>query len=593
MTHGVMSSPTSCIPVVDLIIVGLYVVGTIFVGFLLSRRATRSTTEYFLSGRNLPWWLLGTSMVATTFAADTPLAVSGLVIKRGIAGNWYWWAIGLQAMLGTFLFAHLWRRSSVVTDTEFIELRYSGRGAAILRGFRAVYFSLIYNTIVMGWVNLAMAKILYESFRFPKLLSVGLCFLVTVIYTSLAGLWGVVVTDFLQFVVAVTGSILLAIISVIKAGGIPMILNKLAEIYTPQRAQAIVNFFPSDAALLPVGFFLIYIGLQWWTTGNTDGGGYFAQRMLAAKNEKHAWLGFFWGSVAHYCLRPWPWIIVGLVAAITYYTRDPQTGQLIDKLTGAAADPERGYVRAMIDFLPSGLLGVMLASFAAAYMSTIDTQLNWGASYLINDFYKRFLVKNKDEGHYVKASVFATILIALCGAGVTLLMSSIVGAWELLTAINAGIGVVYLLRWYWWRINAYSELAAMLTSFITAFILYTFTTIRFPVSLLYSIPLSLTAWIAVTFLTPPVDEEKLVAFYQKVRPGGPGWKPIMKKIAGAEKDVFPKERFYGFILGVIGLYSALFGIGKIILGNIYEGIFLLLVSIGSGYLIFQMKYTHT
>jgi len=586
------SSVRPIIPTIDLIIVAAYTISMMIIGFLLSRWATRSTTEYFLSGRNLPWWLLGTSMVATTFAADTPLAVSGLVIKRGIAGNWYWWAVGLQAMLGTFLFAHLWRRSSVLTDTEFIELRYSGRGAAVLRAFRAVYFSLIYNTIVMGWVNLAMAKILYESFHFSKLLSVGICFVITVIYTSLAGLWGVVITDFLQFVIAMISAILLAIISVTKAGGIPAILNKLAEIYTPQKAEGIISFFPTDAALLPVGFFLIYIGLQWWTTGNTDGGGYFAQRILSAKNEKQAWLGFFWGTVAHYCLRPWPWIIVGLVAGITYYARDPQTGQVIDKLTGAAADPERGYIRVMIDFLPSGLLGVMLASFVAAYMSTIDTQLNWGASYLINDFYRRFLVKDKDERHYVKASIFATLLIALCGAGMTLLMSSIVGAWELLTAINAGIGVVYLLRWYWWRINAYSELAAMLTSLATASVLYIFTKVRFPISLLYSVPISSAVWIAVTLLTPPVEEKKLITFYERVRPGGPGWKVIMNKIAGAEKDKFPKERLHGFILGVIGLYSALFGVGKLLFGNFYEGIFLLLISVGAGYLIFNIRHNN-
>jgi SSS family transporter len=570
------------IPIIDWVIVGLYIVGAIVIGMVLSKKATHDISSYFVSGRNLPWWLLGTSMVATTFAADTPLAVSGLVISQGIAGNWYWWAGVFSGMLGVFLYSHLWRRSKCVTDTELIELRYSGKEAAFLRGFRAVYFSIVYNCIVMGWVNLAMAKILSETLGLPKLQATGLCFITTVIYTASAGLWGVVVTDFFQFAIAMFGAIIMAIIVVSKIGGMNVILSKLPEIYGVQRATDMTKLIPIDSALLPFSFFLIYIGLQWWSTGNTDGGGYFAQRMLAAKNELHAKIGYLWGNIAHYILRSWPWVICGLAAAVVYYKLDPQSGKLVYAIgskVGQVADPEVGYIRLMIDFLPSGMLGLMLASFVAAYMSTIDTQLNWGAGYLINDFYKRFIVKNASEKHYVTMSIIATVFIALCGAGMTLLMSSISGAWFLLTAINAGIGVVYLLRWYWWRVSAYSEIAAMATAFLVAFVLFKFTNIRFPISLLYSVPISLVVWLTVTFLTPPVKKERLIEFYKKVRPGGPGWKKIAKEIPGCENDKIGVHRFIGWFSGVVAVYGIMLGVGDLLLHKTSLGIVLLVLGI--------------
>lgn len=573
---------TTSIPIVDWVIVVGYLICAIIIGVLLSKKATHDISSYFVSSRNLPWWLLGTSMVATTFAADTPLAVSGLVIKQGIAGNWYWWAGVLSGMLGVFLYSHLWRRSEVITDTQLVELRYSGKEAAFLRGFRAVYFSLVYNCIVMGWVNLAMAKILSETLGLPKLQATGLCFIVTVLYTASAGLWGVVVTDFFQFAIAMFGAIIMAIIVVSKLGGMGTILSKLTEIYGQQRATDMIKLIPVDSALLPFSFFLIYIGLQWWSTGNTDGGGYFAQRMLAAKNELHAKIGFLWGNIAHYVLRSWPWVVCGLAAAVVYYKLDPQTGQLLYSIgnkTGQVADPEVGYIRLMIDFLPTGLLGLMLASFAAAYMSTIDTQLNWGSGYLINDFYKRFIVKNASEKHYVVMSIIATVFIALCGAGMTLLMSSISGAWFLLTAINAGIGVVYLARWYWWRVSAYSEISAMAAAFVVAFILFKFTNVKFPISLLYSIPITLVVWITVTLLTPPVEEQKLIEFYKKVRPGGIGWKKISSKIPGCENDKIGTHRFLGWLFGVVAVYGVMLGIGDLLLHKTMYGVILLVLGI--------------
>lgn len=568
------------IPLIDWIIVIGYLVAAIVIGVLLSKKATHNIASYFVSGRNLPWWLLGTSMVATTFAADTPLAVSGLVISQGIAGNWYWWSGVFSGMLGVFLYSHLWRRAEVITDTELVELRYSGKSAAFLRGFRAVYFSIVYNCIVMGWVNLAMAKILSETVGLPKLQATGLCFLITVIYTASAGLWGVVVTDFFQFAIAMFGAIIMAVIVVTKIGGMSVILSKLQDIYGIDRAADMVKLVPLDSALIPFGFFLIYIGLQWWSTGNTDGGGYFAQRMLAAKNELHAKIGFLWGNIAHYILRSWPWVVCGLAAAVVYYKIEPATGKLVyavGEKIGQVADPEVGYIKLMLDYLPLGLRGLMLASFVAAYMSTIDTQLNWGSGYLINDFYKRFIVKNASEKHYVVASIIATVFIALCGAGMTLLMSSISGAWFLLTAINAGIGVVYLLRWYWWRVSAYSEIAAMFSAFVVAFVLFKFTKVRFPVSLLYSVPITLIVWLTVTLLTPPVEKEKLVQFYKKVRPGGPGWKKIACEIPGCEHDKIGTHRFIGWLCGIVAVYCVMLGVGDLLLHKTSLGIILFVI----------------
>ncbi len=562
---------------VDWCIIFGYIALIIGLGIYLSKKATKNTESYFVAGRGLPWWLLGTSIVATTFAADTPLAVSGLVRSKGIAGNWYWWSGAMAGMLGVFFYSRLWRRSKIITDTQFAELRYSGKSASALRGFRALYFSLVYNAIVMGWVMLAMAKILGGVLGIPKWQGVAFCFVVAVIYTSLSGLWGVVITDFVEFCTAMFTSILLAIIAVSKSGGMANILANLRTTMGAEKAMNITAIVPLHSALLPIGFFFIYIGLQWWTTGNTDGGSYFAQRMLAAKNEKHARLGFLWGNIAHYCLRTWPWIVVGLVAIVAFPHLE---------------DPEMGYIKVMLKFLPAGLLGLALAGFLAAFLSTIDTQLNWGASYLINDFYRRFLVKNASERHYIRASIIATLIIAAIGALVTFMMTSIYGAWTIITSINAGIGLVYLLRWYWWRINAWSEISAITTSVIMSAYLAIFTTIKFPQTLLYIIPVSVGVWVTVTLLTPPASNKKLITFYKLVRPGGPGWKRIRAQIPGTEKDRIGWSNLKGFIAAVIATYSTLIGVGKIILGQALPGILLLCITGVMGYLIYRV-FTET
>jgi SSS family solute:Na+ symporter len=558
---------------IDWVIILGYVVIVIVLGIFLSKRAQKNMESYFVAGRKLPWWLLGTSIVATTFAADTPLAVSGLVRSKGIAGNWYWWNGALAGMLAVFFYSRLWRRSKVLTDTEFAELRYSDKSASFLRGFRALYFPLIYNTIIMGWVMLAMAKIMGGVLGLPKWQSVGFCFVVAVVYTSLSGLWGVVITDFIEFCTALFTSILLAIIAVNKTGGMSVILTKLGEVVGVEKAADITAIVPWHSALLPIGFFFIYIGLQWWTSGNTDGGSYFAQRMLSAKDEKNARLGLLWGNIAHYCIRTWPWIVVGLVAIVVF----PQI-----------EDPEMGYIQVMLKYLPAGLLGLALAGFMAAFLSTIDTQLNWGASYLINDFYRRFLKKDASTKHYVRASILATIIIAAVGGLVAFMMSSIYFGWTIITSVNAGIGVVYLLRWYWWRINAWSEISAITTSVLMSLYLTFFTSIQFPVTLLYIIPVSVTVWVIVTFITRPTREEKLVEFYKHIRPGGPGWKRIRAKIPGTENDRVGWSNLKGYVAAVVAVYSALIGVGKLIMGQTLQGVLLMLLTIVMGYLIYSV-----
>lgn len=607
---------TGHLHVIDWVFIVGYISFAIGLGLYHSRKATNSIKEYFASGQDAPWWILGTSIVATTFAADTPLAVSGLVVRRGIAGNWYWWNGALMGMFAVFFFSRFWRRANVLTDTELAELRYSGKSAAVLRGFRALYFGLPYNCIIMGWVNLAMAKIITVTLGLPdtpetKFWAVTFCFFLTLVYTALAGITGVMITDFMQFILAMFMSVLIAVLAVIRIGGMDVVLQKIGEIYGHSQAHSMTSIIPTtvEGAMMPISFFLIYVGLQWWTSGNTDGGGYAAQRLISAKNEKHAMLGYLWYNIAHFCLRPWPWIVVGLVAAVMFPCRPDATGALVP-------DPEQGYIKVMVNVLPVGILGLALAAFFAAYMSTVDTQMNWGASYLINDFYKRFIARNKQEKHYVVASVVATVIIALFGAIVTFLMQSIVSGWELLTQIVAGIGVVYILRWYWWRVNAWSELSALATSFVTAIILKIFAspwfaakyltveklasmpqwlgstlkflnTMVFPTTLLVLVPVCTIVWLLVTLLTKPVDDATLIEFYKRVRPPGPGWSRI-RKLMGDDAP-YPigsiRKNLVSYIIGIVSVYSALFGIGRLILGPWSVGLALLAVSVIGGFLL--------
>ena len=474
--------------IIDWTIIAAYFVISLAIGVYYSRRAGRDVAEYFLSGRDLPWWLAGTSMVATTFAADTPLAVAGFVARNGIAGNWIWWNAALGSMLTVFFFARLWRRAGIMTDVEFAELRYAGRPAAVLRGFRALYLGLPINCVIIGWVNLAMAKILAVTMGWDRLTAVLASLAITAFYSALSGLWGVVVTDFFQFVFAMSGTIALAVFA-LRAPGVAGIEGLRARLpastfdFIPRIGDAGAIAAAGPSLALPVAAFLAYIGVQWWASWypgqEPGGGGYIAQRMMSARDERHSFFATLWFTIAHYCLRPWPWIVVGLASLVLY---------------PGLTDKEAGYVMVMRDHLPAGWRGMLLGAFFAAYMSTISTQLNWGTSYIVNDFYRRFVKPHGDERHYVWVSRAATILTMLAAATVTFYLESIRQAWEFVLESGAGIGLVLILRWYWWRVNAWSEITAMIAPAVGFFFLRAFTTIVFPYSLLYLVAWTTACW---------------------------------------------------------------------------------------------------
>jgi solute:Na+ symporter, SSS family len=560
----------------DWFLIALYFILSIAIGVYYSKRAGKGMSEFFLSGRSLPWWLAGTSMVATTFAADTPLAVTELVAKNGIAGNWLWWNFVFGGMLTVFFFARLWRRAGIMTDVEFAELRYSGKPAAFLRGFRALYLGLFINCIIMGWVNVAMGSILHGMFGIPQsqvILYVAGSMVIVAIYSAMSGLWGVAVTDIFQFIIAMAGTIILAfvILALPQIGGVSGLQAKLPE-WT-------FRFLPSiksggelgigGAMALSVTAFLAYIGIQWWSSwypgAEPGGGGYAAQRMMSAKNEKHSLLATLWFTIAHYCIRPWPWILVGLSTLVLY-----------PNLT----DKKLGYVYAMRDYLPAGLLGLLVAAFFAAYMSTISTHLNWGTSYIINDFYRRFVKRDGTEKHYVFISRVATIGVMIISVLLTLVINSISGAWTFIIEAGAGLGLVLILRWYWWRINAWSEITAMIAPFLAFGYVKFFTKIEFPESLFLIVAFTTVSWLLVTFLTKPTDFGKLKSFFERIHPGG-FWKPIAQKVPNVKQDTGLGALAIDWVVGIILIYSTLFGIGKLILGDTVTALMLFAVSIAA------------
>jgi SSS family solute:Na+ symporter len=573
----------------DWIVIVLYFLFNLSVGLYLRKRATKSVSDFFISGRNVSWWLAGTSMVATTFAADTPLVVSGLVARNGIAGNWIWWSMAFSGILTVFFYAKLWRRASVLTDVEFAEIRYSGKPAAFLRVFRAAYLGLPINLIIMGWVNLAIVKIMMLVLGINKIealaIAMGIMF-VTAFISTLSGLWGVLWTDLFQFVLIMGMVIVLAVFAVNAAGGMDSLLTQLHKVdKSRESAGSILAMVPDlNSAWMPMITFFVFIAVNWWASwypgAEPGGGGYIAQRIFSAKNEKHSLLATLWFNVAHYALRPWPWILVALVAVVRYQ-HDAKF----------LADPETGYIRILISDLPAYLRGLMIAAFAAAYMSTIGTQLNWGASYLVNDIYKRY-IKSKPEKHYVKFSQLVTMLLMILSAIVTFYMDSIASAWQFLMAIGAGTGLVYILRWFWWRINAWSEISAMISAFVISltlqigFHLSESDPRQFAYLLLITVAFTTTVWITVTFLTSSEPKEKLLSFYRRVRPNARWWTPIAKEAA----DIAPVKdgilNLINWICGVAMIYSFLFGFGQIILGSFYLGIIFLITGFVLGSIIF-------
>jgi SSS family solute:Na+ symporter len=567
---------------IDWLVVAVYFIANLAVGLYYRKRAGSSVDEYFAGGRNVSWWLAGTSMVATTFAADTPLAVTGLVASHGIAGNWLWWNMLLGGMLTVFFFARLWRRSGVLTDVELAELRYSGPPAAFLRGFRALYLGLPINCIILGWVNLAMVKVItviFPGLAFPalgihdsKLAALLVVFgimLLTASISVLSGLWGVLVTDLIQFVLKMGMVIVLAYFAVKAAGGMDGLREGLSKLDAERAHGSVLSFVPDvGSAWMPLLTFFVYIAVTWWATwypgAEPGGGGYVAQRMFSAKDERHSLLATLWFAVAHYALRPWPWILAALASLVLY-------PKLVDK--------ESGYIQLIVDpnVFPPALRGLMVAAFAAAYMSTVATQLNWGASYLINDLYKRFWVKQAGERHYVAASKVATAILMVASCVVTYFQSSISDAWKLLLAIGAGTGSVQILRWFWWRLNAWSEVSAMGASLVVSLFLQSVLKMNtsdpreFGITVLITVAVSTVTWLVVTFATKPESEEVLLNFYRRVRPNARFWGPIARKATDVPPVRDGTTNLLDWIAGVAMVYLALFGVGKLIFGEIGLG----------------------
>lgn len=584
---------------VDWIVIALYFVVSLAIGVAYSRRAGKSTGEFFLSGRALPWWLAGTSMVATTFAADTPLAVTELVAQNGIAGNWLWWNMVFGGVLATFFFARLWRRAGILTDCEFVSIRYGGAAGSFLRGFRAVYIGIFMNIIVIGWVNLAMVKIL--SVIFPNLLFfgheefvllgfhfssylilVGFLMLLVAGYSALSGLWGVSVTDAFQFVLAMGGCIVLAVLALQspQIGGIAGLREKLPEWvfqFTP-RIQGSEPAAQSSGGLLQMTVlaFVTYLGVQWWASwypgSEPGGGGYVAQRMMSAKNEKHALLASLWFNIANYAVRPWPWVIVALCSLVMFPELD-------------ASQKGKGFVMMIGQVLPAGLVGLLMAAFLAAYMSTIATQLNWGCSYIVNDLYRPFVKPGADEKSYVRVSRITTVALMVLSLVVTAKLDTIKQAWEFVLECSAGIGLVLILRWFWWRINAWSEIAALLAPFAIYPIVKFGLKIGFPQSLLIIVAGSTVIWLAATFLTRPTSEKVLLDFYRRVHPGGILWRPIADKLPDVKGDTGYWGLLADWLAGVAMVMLCLFGSGKLIFGQTTMGLLLLGAAAALGVLI--------
>ena len=561
-----------------------YLLITLILGIYFRQRSGKSVDDYFVSGRNVSWWLAGTSMVATTFAADTPLVVTGLVYRQGIAGNWLWWCFLPSGMMTVFLFARLWRRSGLLTDVQFAEIRYSGKPAAFLRGFRAVYLGLLMNCLILGWVTKAMTTIVSITLGVSQSNALWICvfFLIpfTGLYVALGGLWGVLWTDLFQFVLKMAIVIAVAWYAISAVGGMHMMLSKLSAARTaagPNASDA-TAFFPDFSRpltfqaiwALPVISFVVGLGLQWWAFwypgAEPGGGGYIAQRIFSSRDERNGLLSVLWFNIAHYAIRPWPWILAALAVIVLY---------------PGLAHPEGAYMRIVTDHMPHALRGIVFAGFMAAFMSTIATQLNWGASYLVADFYRRFLKKNGSERHYVNASRLATVLLVIVSAYVSAQLGSIVAGWEIVLTIGAGTGGVYLLRWYWWRINAWSEISAMAMALLVSLALRwtnLFTgsePVVFAETALTVTVATTLVWLLVTFLTRPEQEAVLLKFYRSVRPHVSGWRPV----AALVPDMAPTHDLAGnllsWILGCAMVYLALFGSGKLLFGHFWSGTVLL------------------
>lgn len=582
-------------------IIAAFFIISLLIGLFSAKSAGSSAKEFFLSGRNMPWWLLGVSMVATTFSADTPNLVTDIVRKNGVAGNWAWWAFLLTGMLTVFVYAKLWRRSEATTDLEFYEMRYSGKGAAFLRAFRAIYLGVFFNVVIMATVSLAAIKIGGVMLGLSPVQTLLIASIVTVVYSSLGGLKGVLLTDFFQFFIAMIGSFGAAyyILDLPEIGS----LNNLL---THDVVSTKLDFLPdfSDPNMY-IPLFLMPIAIQWWATwypgAEPGGGGYIAQRMLSAKDEKNAIGATLFFNIAHYALRPWPWIIVALASLVIY----PNVADLQTAFPHIPADKigdDLAY-SAMLTYLPTGLIGIVLASLIAAVMSTLSTHLNWGSSYIVNDFYLRFVKPEATDKQLVAVGRISTVGLMVLSAVLALALSSALDAFNILLQIGAGTGLIFILRWFWWRINAYTEISAMAISFVVAIFFEVINPkvgwIAIPenqmyLKLIYSVSITTVGWLLVTFLTRPEEDKVLLSFYRKVTPAAFGWKKVLDRYPAEKQDQGQLPKEIGLMVtGTVMVYAALFSTGFFIYGNVLPGVIAAVIALaGGGIIIKSWKNLH-
>lgn len=563
---------------IDWIIVALALIVCFFPALFFGRRAGKSTSEFFVSGRSVPWWLAGLSMVATTFSSDTPNLVTDIVRRQGVAGNWVWWAFVLTGVATVFFYARLWRRSGVMTDLEFYEIRYSGKAASFVRGFRSIYLGFFFNCMIMATVNLAACKIagiLFGLNRWQTLAAVGT---LNVVFATYSGLWGVLVIDMVQFFVKMTAVIAAAYFAVNLpvVGGLSGLVEKLSVAKGPGGINYL-NILPNfaDNWDIAVAVFIMPIAVQWWAVwypgAEPGGGSYIAQRMLASKSEKDALGAVLFFNVAHYVLRPWPWILVGLCSIIVY----PQLSDIqkaFPNLDPTLIGHDIAYP-AMLKFLPTGFIGLMVGGLVAANSSTILTHLNWGASYLVHDFYRRFVRKDAGEKHYVMAGRIATVILFLASSSLVFFLDSAKNAFDIILQVGAGTGLLYLVRWFWWRVNAWCEVVAMVSSFVVSLILLFLNRNGIPISthigLLVTVICTTICWVTTAYCGPETDRATLIAFYKKIRPFGPGWRRIRQEAGlsderpGASAQNIPMA-LLGWFAGCTMIWSALFAVGNIL-----------------------------
>jgi SSS family solute:Na+ symporter len=584
----------------------LIVFASLFVCFVpalfFGKRSGKSTTEFFVSGRAVPWWLAGLSMVATTFSSDTPNLVTDIVRQRGVAGNWVWWAFVLTGVATVFFYARLWRRSEVMTDLEFYEIRYSGKAASVVRGFRSVYLGLFFNCVIMASVNLAACKIANVLFGLPRWQTLLACGILNVIFAAHSGLWGVLVIDMIQFFIKMTAVIAAAYFAVQHIGGLDVLVQKLSgPMLSPDGTSMIhyLNILPDFTSNwdIAVAVFVMPIAVQWWATwypgAEPGGGSYIAQRMLASKSERDSLGAVLFFNVAHYVLRPWPWILVGLCSLIVY----PQLSDIqkaFPNLDPKLLGHDIAYP-AMLKFLPVGFVGLMVGGLIAANSSTILTHLNWGSSYLVHDFYQRFIRKDATEKHYVKAGRLATVLLFVVSSGMVYLMESAKDNFDIILQVGAGTGLLYLLRWFWWRINAWCEVVAMISSFTISIILLVLKkqfAIGFSThhALLITIAVTTVSWMLTVFYGPQTDRQTLIAFYKKVRPFGPGWRRIRQEAGVTEQEAAATHEniplaLLGWTTGCTVIWSSLFAVGNFLYGRLPQAAILAAVFVGSGLLL--------